>query len=148
MRLALLEELKEIYGHFVARKDMFPHVRQDSIERRIVAGQCVYQEGVVITFQKYLKATRIGTVLVPKGAIMLHQIVNGQQYSGAGSRVFEEFFRDTAVATRSDLYLCVRKDNEVACAFYRRRKMTIVGTVDWSAGALPGLVFRRRFWIT
>jgi hypothetical protein len=62
---------------------VFPHVRQDKLERRIETHQCVYQEGPVITYQQYRKRTRVRDVNVPAGAIMLHQIVNSSQFNGA-----------------------------------------------------------------
>ena len=52
MRHAKLSDLKEIYGHFQRHRDVFPHVRLDALKRRIVAHQCIYQHGVVITYQE------------------------------------------------------------------------------------------------
>ena len=39
-----------------------------------------------------------------------------------------------------DLYLSVRKENAVACRFYERHGMMVIGTVSWSAKTIPGLV--------
>jgi hypothetical protein len=72
MRHASLRDLKAIYRHFQAHRDVFPHIRQDALKRRIEARQCAYQNGVVITYQRYKKRTRVGDVKVPAGAIMLH----------------------------------------------------------------------------
>jgi hypothetical protein len=142
MRHASLGDLKAIYVHFQNRKDVFPHIRQDRLRQRIKAGQCVYQDGVVITYQQYRKRTRVGDVQVPAGAVMLHQIVNGKQFSGAGGRVFNQFVEKIVKPSGGDLYLTVRKENTVACQFYERQGMEIAGTVTWSAGAIPGLVYR------
>lgn len=60
MKHARLSDLKEIYGHFQRRKDVFPHVRQNKLRRMIEACQVVWQDGVVITYQKYRKRTRVG----------------------------------------------------------------------------------------
>ncbi len=49
MRHATPDELKEIFSHFRAHRDVFPHIRQDALKRRIAASQCVYEDGVVIT---------------------------------------------------------------------------------------------------
>jgi len=65
MRHESLRDLKAIYRHFQAHRDAFPHVRQDALKRRIEAHQCVYQDGVVITYQQYRKRSRVGNVQVP-----------------------------------------------------------------------------------
>jgi hypothetical protein len=72
MRHASLADQKPIYRHFQAHQNVFPHIRRDELRRRISAGQCVYQDGVVITYQQYRKKTRVGDVQVPAGSIMLH----------------------------------------------------------------------------
>jgi hypothetical protein len=104
-------ELKPIYNLFNTRRDIFPHVRQDALKRRIEAGQCIFEEGVAITFQQYRKCTRIGEVDIPAKSIMLHQIINGGQFNGAGGRVFERFFEEVVVPSGGALYLSVRAEN-------------------------------------
>jgi hypothetical protein len=142
MRHASVRDLKPIYRHFQPNRDVFPHVRQDRLKRRIAAHQCIWQDGVVITYQRYKRSTRVGEVLVPAGAIMLHQIVNSGQFNGAGGRVFEQFVEETVKPSGGDLYLSVRKENAVACQFYERHGMKVAGTVAWSAGTIPGRVYR------
>lgn len=143
MKHATISDLKEIYRHFQRRKDVFPHVRQDKLRRMIETGQVVWQDGVVITYQQYKKRTRVGGVQIPVGSIMLHQVLNTQQFSGAGGRVFERFAEEIVKPSGCDLYLSVRKQNAVACSFYERHGMAVVGRVSWSGGTLPGLVYRR-----
>jgi hypothetical protein len=143
MRLAKLSELKTIYGLFSTRRDIFPHVRQDSLRRRIEAKQCIYEDGVVITFQQYKKRTRVGDLDIPSRAIMLHQIVNGNQFNGSGSRVFDRFIEEIVIPSCGDLYLTVRAENAVACAFYKRHGMKSVGKVAWSDGTIPGLIYSK-----
>jgi hypothetical protein len=95
--------------------------------------------------KQYKKRTRVGDVEVPRGAVMLHQIVNSGQFSGAGGRVFEKFCAEVVVPSGGDLYLTVRRENMTACAFYERHGMKAVGTVMWAGGTIPGLVFRKSF---
>ena len=142
MKHARLSDLKEIYAQFRKRKDVFPHVRQDKLRRMIEAGQVVWQNGVIITYQQYKKRTCIGDIEIPAGSIMLHQILNSRQSSGAGGRVFEQFVREIVKPSGGDLYLSVRRENVVACSFYTRHGMSVVGKVSWSRGTLPGLVYR------
>jgi hypothetical protein len=139
---ATLGDLKEIYGHFQKRKAVFPHVRQDKLKRMIEAGQVVWQDGVIVTYQQYKKRTRVGDVQMPAGSIMLHQILNSRQFSGSGGKVFEQFVKEIVKPSGGDLYLSVREENAVACAFYECHGMKVVGKVAWSGGTLPGLVYR------
>jgi hypothetical protein len=143
MHHAPADDLKAIFGHFRAHREVFPHIRQDALLRRILAGQCLYEDGVVITYQQYKKRTRVGDVEVPKGAVMLHQIVNSRQFSGAAGRVFEKFCAEVVGPSGGDLYLTVRRENTTACAFYERHGMKAVGTVAWAAGTIPGAVYFR-----
>jgi hypothetical protein len=141
MNHATLPDLKEIYWQFHKRKDVFPHVRRDRLQRMIEKGLVIWQDGVVITYQRYKKSTRVGDLDIPKGAIMLHQILNSRQFSGKGGEVFEQFVREIVRPSGGDLYLSVRKENTVACAFYERHGMQVVGKVAWSGGLIPGLVY-------
>jgi hypothetical protein len=142
MKHATLDDLKEIYGHFQKRKDVFPHIRQDALKRRIEAHQCVYQDGVVIIYQQYRKRTRVGEVQIPAGAIMLHQILNSGQFNGAGRKVFQQFVDEIVRPSGGDLYLTVRRENRIACQFYERNGMKVEGTVAWKNGTILGLVYR------
>jgi len=143
MKHATPADLQEIYGCFQKRKDVFPHVRQDKLRRMIEAGQVIWQDGVVITYQQYKKRTRVGEIDIPRGSIMLHQILNINQFSGAGGRVFDQFVREIVQPSGGNVYLSVREENSVACAFYERHGMKVVGSVAWTGGTLPGLVYRR-----
>jgi hypothetical protein len=141
MRYATLADLKEIHRLMQAHEEL-RHVRQDKLKKRIEEGQCIYEDGVAITFQKYKKRTRVGEVDIPAGAVMLHQIVNGSQGNGKGSVVFEDFVAQVVLPSGGDLYLSVREANAVACAFYERHGMKVAGKIAWSGGTLPGLVYK------
>lgn len=143
LQYATVADLKTIYRIFSTRRDIFPHVRQDNLKRRIEASQCIFEENVAITFQQYKKRTRVGDTDIPAKSIMLHQIINGSQFSGAGGRVFSRFFLAVVMPSGGDLYLTVRADNPEACAFYERRGMRIVGKLAWSGGTLPGIIYKR-----
>lgn len=144
MRLAEPSDLKAIYRLFASHRDIFPHVRQDYLCRRIEAKQCIYEDGVVITFQHYKKLTPVGSIKIPATSVMLHQIVNSQQGNGSGGRVFDRFFHEIVVPSGGDLYLTVRTENTVACQFYERHGMKVAGKVAWSSGTIPGLVYAKK----
>jgi len=142
MEYATLTDLKEIYKHFQAHRDVFPHIRRDGLKRRIEASQVVRHDGVIIVWQQYRKGTRVGDVQVPAAAIMLHQILNSRQFNGAGRKVFQQFVDEIVKPSGGDLYLSVRKENRVACQFYERNGMRGAGTVAWKNSTIPGLVYR------
>jgi len=142
MRHANLRDLKTVYRHFQSHRNVFPHTRQDALKRRIEAQQCVYQDGVVITYQRYKKRTKVGDVQIPAGSIMLHQILNSNQFNGAGQKVFRQFVDEIVKSSGGDLYLSVRTENAIACRFYERHGMTVAGTVAWKKKKIPGLVYR------
>ena len=140
IRLATRKDADEIFRAFCRRKDIFPHIRKDYINRRIEDNECIYQDGVVITFQWYLKSVRLGDTLIPRGSCMLHQILNSNQFSGHAKRVWE-FFVDEIVCGET-LYLSVREDNRTAREFYERRGMLVCGRVNWKDGKMPGVIYR------
>jgi hypothetical protein len=144
MRLAKLSELKTIYSLFAAHPGILSHVRQDTLIRRIENGDCIFEDAVAITFHQYKKRHRVGDLDIPVGAIMLHQIVNGNQFSGAGGRVFDRFFEEIVVPSGGDLYLSVRTDNTVACQFYERHGMKVSGKVAWAGGTMSGLIYCKK----
>jgi hypothetical protein len=74
---------------------------------------------------------------------MLHQIVNSKQFSGAGGRVFENFYAEVVRPLGGKLYLTVRQENTTACAFYERHRMKVVGSVAWAKGTIPGHIYFR-----
>ncbi len=142
MRHASLRDLRAIYRHFRSHRDVFPHIRQDTLRRRIEAHQCIYQDGVIVVYQQYKKRTRVGSVLVPAGAIMLHQILNSGQFNGAGRKVFQKFVAEIVKPSGGDLYLSVRKENTVACRFYERHGMKVAGNVAWKKRTVPGFIYK------
>jgi len=73
---------------------------------------------------------------------MIHQIINSDQFNGAGRRVFRQFVDEVVEPSGGDLYLSVRKENAVACRFYERHGMKVAGAVAWKKKTVPGLVYR------
>ena len=75
MILAKIEQLDEIYKIFKCYIDIFPHIRKDRLEVMIKNNNIFYENGVVITFQKYKKTVNLGNLKIPKNSFILHQIV-------------------------------------------------------------------------
>ena len=144
MRHALPSELNEIYSHFQSRRDVFPHIRKDKLERLIGFGECIYQDGVILTFhQNKVPAPVIATssYKAPESAVVIHQLLNSQQFNGAAGRVFDQFVKEMSSKGVHEFILSVRADNAVACAFYERHGMQVVGRGTWANGTIRGLIY-------
>ncbi|HEY6386261.1 MAG TPA: hypothetical protein VIX91_11325, partial [Candidatus Acidoferrum sp.] len=61
---------------------------------------------------------------------------------GAGRRVLRKFVDEIVKPSGGDLYLSVRKENRVACRFYKRQGLKVAGNIAWSGGLIPGRVYR------
>ena len=141
MRHATLADLNIVYGHFQNRRDWFAHVRKDKLERQIDAGQCIYQDGVVITYQRYKRAGKVvqaSNVRAQAGDVIIHQILNSNQFNGAAGKVFDQFMEEMK---GSMVYLAVRHDNKVARSFYERHGMSDAGKASWADGSILGRIY-------
>lgn len=123
---------------FRYHRQMFPHVRQDYVERMIAAQQVVYEHGVVITFGRYRKRVTLGTAVAESGDVVIHQIGNATPGNGNAMRVFCAF----AAEMRTNIWLSVRFSNVRARRFYEKAGFKHAGSIEWKNGAIPGAVFR------
>jgi hypothetical protein len=138
MKLASIDNLKEVMEIFKQHKEYFPHIRQDYVTRKIVANNTVFQDNVVITFSLYKKDVKLGNLVVPKGETMLHQIAAGTQGNGSASRVLNEFLQYAG----TNVWLSVRANNERAKKFYLKHQFQEVGQISWMGGQLPGVIYK------
>jgi RimJ/RimL family protein N-acetyltransferase len=138
MKLATINNLKEVMEIFKQHKEYFPHIRQDYVTRKIVANNTVFQDNVVITFSLYKKDVKLGNLSVPKGQTMLHQIAAGTQGNGSASKVLKEFLEYAG----TNVWLSVRENNERARAFYLKHNFQEMGKISWLNGTLPGVIYR------
>lgn len=140
---ATIEQLDEIFGHFYNCREWFPHIRKDYVERNILAGNVIYDSGVIIIFNQYKRRQRIGNVEAQRGDFILHQILN--PYRNVDKRInASEVMKQFCAECAADVYLSVREENERACHFYLKNGFEQSGRIAWSNGTLPGLVFIHR----
>lgn len=137
MQHATVQQSDEIYKHFYDRRDWFPHIRKDYIQRMVVANKVVYEDSIIITYNQYTRRQQIGTVQASKGDFILHQILNVKPGCGNASGVLLRFFE----YCNAPVWLSVRADNHRAISFYLKNNMTQVGEICWMKGQLQGLVF-------
>lgn len=133
-------DAKEVYKMFTERKEFFPHIRFDYVQRKIEAGEIIVRDGVAITFNKYKRNSRLGDVLIMKDDYIIHQIVNSQPGSGHAKTVIDDFLKQI----NTDTYLAVRDDNLGAIKFYNKVGFEKIGTVCWKNNTLPGTIFVKR----
>ena len=137
MKHATLENYEEIKSIFKKHKEWFPHIRQDKLKSQIINGGCVFDEGVVITYNLYKKKTAIGSTIASKGDCILHQIVTAKQGNGCAAKVFTKFTE----SIDTNIFLSVRADNHTAIGFYKKMGMYQSGKISWKNGEIEGLVF-------
>lgn len=138
MNHAKLEQSDEIYNHFYANRTWFPHVRKDYIMRQIQKGGVIYEDGIIITYNRYKRKQRIGnSACAQKGDIILHQILNTNQGNGKASTVLNRFLQHV----NSPVWLTVRSENTVARIFYEKNGFVQSGEINWMQGKINGVVY-------
>ena len=140
MYVANIKDFDKVWGIFQDNKEWFPHVRKSHIRNRLNWGQVVFENNVVITFQKYKRKGKIGhnsDVITNIGDVILHQIVKGKD--GNAKKTIEDFFN----FVNTNVYLTVRENNVIANKFYEKVGMEKVGTISWAKGTMPGLVWKK-----
>jgi hypothetical protein len=119
LSVATIADLDKVYSAFASRKDLFPHIRKDYVERQIKKGVVVFHKSVFIIFDEYKRRQKLGTTYAERGDIILHQIVNTEQGNGLASKVWDAWVKQFVAQT--NLVLTVRASNDTARKFYERR---------------------------
>lgn len=134
-------DIDELYAHFYACREWFPHIRKDYLLRMLEAGTVVYSRGVIIVYSVYKRRQKLGTVTAGAGDIILHQILNTVLAAGItnnnASKVLGSFFKHVD----GKVWLTVRSENKRAIRFYLKNDFKKTGTISWMSGTLPGTVF-------
>ena len=143
MRHATQTDLPTVYKLFRERKNVFPHIRKDYLERMITADKCIYEEEAIIIYNIYKVATHIGfNTRTTSGDCNLKQII-GIQGGGKTSKFLNQFFDylNNLPNYSGKLYLSVRSDNKRAKKFYERNGMHKIDNTDWSNGTILGDIY-------
>jgi hypothetical protein len=138
MQFACLEQLDEIYKMLAKyRKNIFPHIRKDYVQRNILSHNVIYQDGVAIIFNVYKRKQKMGAYSAFKNDVILHQIVSN---SGNAKKVLLCFFK----YVKTNVWLTVRSDNVKANDFYKQNGMIDVGKISWKKGTIPGKIYYKK----
>ncbi len=98
MNHATLDNLDEIMDVFKQYGDTFPHIRKDKIETMIEFHNVIWEEKVLITYNRYKRKQAVAMMTekdrvisayeAQKGDCILHQIAAKNQGDGSCKRVF------------------------------------------------------------
>lgn len=142
MKFAQPEQINEIMSIFRKYKLIFQHIRSDIVLGMINKGRVIFDSGVVITFIKYKRKTRLGTYTAQRGDCHLHQIVTEIQGNGTAQYVLNKFFK----FVDSNIILAVKDDNIRAIKFYTKNGFKKVGNISWSKkNPIKGEIYKREY---
>lgn len=140
LQYAKVSDLEDVWEIIKAHRDVFPHVWKTKIREKIKAKQVIFHKGVLITFLKYKRTSRVGSVSTGKGDIHLQQIAKHPKSKTNASNVLQSFIK----MMDSDVYLSVRSNNKIARRFYEKNNMRKVGKISWSGGSMSGVVYSHK----
>tara|TARA_R110002020_G_scaffold51965_6_gene146593 strand:+ start:585 stop:1037 length:453 start_codon:yes stop_codon:yes gene_type:complete len=136
MNHALPSDFESIKNIFYSYRAIFPHIRTDYLRRQIASNNCVFHNGIVITYNIYKRKQRIGDCQAFKGDCILHQIV--KEEGSDATNALQDFFQ----YVNAPVWLSVRRDNLRAKKYYEKNNMEKVGEIYWAKGKLPGDVYK------
>lgn len=138
MKHAGIEHLEEVWQIFKPHlKTYFPHIRKSYVENCIKNDKVIYQDGIVIIYNRYKKKTKIGNCQCQRGEIILKQIVKDKMSNKDAKDAMFEFFQ----YVNNNVWLTVRVDNHKAISLYEKTGMKKVGDINWSSGKIQGAIF-------
>jgi hypothetical protein len=89
----------------------------------------VWEDNVLITWNRYKRKQKIGNYQAQKGDCILHQIAARDQGNGSAKKIFEKFIWEGN--KNSDVILSVRANNDRARKFYERYVFKVVSDISW-----------------
>ena len=139
-------DIQELINIFKLYPEVFPggyfRFLKSKITNKIEKNEIIYEKGVVLTWTKYKRKTKISpTVSILKGDIKINQLVNRYQGNGMAKEIFSSFITNHHGTT---LYLDVKADNVRAIEFYKKNNFTVVGEKLFGKN-MKGLIMKRQF---
>lgn len=133
-------DAREIYSLFQKYKKIFPHIRQDYIERMIAKGCVIFEDDVILIIQQYQKSVCLGDYKIPKDDWIIHQILNVHKGNGNAHEILKKW-TDTL---QKDVWLTVRTNNVDAINFYEKNGFEKVGKIWWKNNTIEGEIMKKR----
>jgi hypothetical protein len=123
-KYAKLEDLESINQLVVKNSKWFSHLSIDHFRKKIIRKECIYENGVVLSFRITKKVERLGKFKILKNNTILEQIVrdNLEIKNSYAEHVFTKFINCAVGNT----YLSVNINNSRAISFYKKMRMVIL----------------------
>ena len=144
-RYASKDEIEEIISLAKKNKVQFSHLKKSHFLDKIEKKECIYENGVLITFRIVNFKTKLGSYTVNIGNTILEQIIKNQEKSNSNlvKHVFLKFINCAPGA----VYLAVNKRNLRAIKFYSNMNMkriseTILDYKDDDDTYVKGYIFK------
>ena len=123
------DDFEQIMDVFNQHNKLFHNIRGDKVMRQIEAENVVWEDGVLITWNRYKRKQKVGDYQAHRGDCILHQIAARDQGNGSAKKVFEKFIHNGN--EKRDVLLSVRSENKRARSFYEKYGFKIVSDIEW-----------------
>ena len=124
-RYAKLFETEEIFSLVDQNYIWFSHLNKNHFINKIKKKECIYENGVLITFKILKIKGSLGSYEVNAGNTILEQIIKNKKKSN--SELVKHVFIKFINCALGSVYLAVNKRNTRAVNFYRNMNMAMVG---------------------
>jgi len=123
-KYAELEDLESINQIVVKNSKWFSHLSIDHFRKKIIRKECIYENGVVLSFRITKEVERLGKFKILKNNTIIEQIVrdNLEINNSYAEHVFAKFINCAVGNT----YLSVNINNSRAISFYKKMRMVIL----------------------
>ena len=124
-KYASAKDLESINQLIVKNSKWFSHLKKNHFRKKIMRKECIYENGVVLSFRITKKLERLGTFKILKNNTILEQIVreNLEINNSYTEHVFTKFINCAVGHT----YLSVNVNNNRAISFYKKMQMIVLG---------------------
>ena len=123
-KYAKLDDLESINKLVAINSKWFSHLKIDHFKKKIIRKECIYENGVVLSFRITKVLERLGKIKILKNNTILEQIVreNLEINNSYAEHVFTKFINCAVGNT----YLSVNINNNRAISFYKKMRMVIL----------------------
>lgn len=123
-KYATLEDLVSINLLIKKNYKWFSHLKKNHIHNKIIKKECIYENGVVLTFRIIKEVENLGSYEINKNNTIIEQIVrdNLDIKKSYAEHIFTKFVNCAVGNT----YLSVNIDNSRAISFYNKMGMVIL----------------------
>lgn len=137
IKLATMADLEYIWALFEREAHIFPHVRKAKVIDFIEKGQCCWEQGVVLTFNRYKRKQKVGDWTAVPGDYRVYHVIATTKGNGSAGDITKRF------RTGKNVYTSVRADNKRAVAALEKHGYERGAVVHWGKDKIKGYYYRR-----